>query len=173
MMDKILTSVAEGLEDYLGIYFEEPAGFAKVGNPYREEEGEEEDKMVISLLNIEREGAMGATKSFQAEGKEFVQKMSPWYLNIYFVVVARFREKRYLDGVKMLSAAIAYLQQHPTVSIQGNRKFVVEPVTLSIQELTNVWSILGGKYYPSVVCKVRMLKFQGDEIQKMTGSIRG
>lgn len=57
-----------------------------------------EDKMVVALLNIEREGAMGTTAGFQAEGKGFTQKMPPWYLNMYFVVAVMFEEKRYPDG---------------------------------------------------------------------------
>lgn len=173
MIDKILIHIAEGLDDYLGNRFEEPSGLAKVGEIGAESGGKCEDKMMVALLNIEREGAMGTTAGFQSEGKGFIQKMPPWYLNMFFVVAAVFDEKRYLDGLRMLTASIAYLQQHPVVIPEKGKKFTVEPVSLGIQELTNVWSIFGGKYYPSVVCKVRMLRFEGDEIHGMAGSVRG
>lgn len=165
--------IAEGLDVYLGNYFEEPSGCAKIGELGNAQDEGVDDKMVVSLLNIEREGAMGISAAHQTEGKGFVQRMPGWNLNIYFIVAAVFDGKRYRDGVKMLTAAIVYLQQHPVVILEGGRKFTVEPVTLGIQELANVWSILGGKYYPSVVCKVRMLRFEGDDIKGMTGSVRG
>ena len=172
MIDQILVYITEELNSYLGRYFDNPAGLAKIG--ILGVEGEtDENKMVVSLLNIEREGAMGTTASFHGEGQGFVQKMSPWYLNIYFVVAAVFQDKRYMDSVKMLTTSISYLQQHPVVVLENGQKFAIELVTLSIQELTNVWSILGGKYYPSVVCKVRMLRFEGEEIRKTAGRVKG
>lgn len=172
MIDKVLVYIAEGLDSYLGNLYEEPAGLAKVGG-LGGEEGEVPNQMVVALLNVEREGAMGISAGFQTEGKVFLQKMPPWYLNMYFVVASVFEEKRYTDGIKMLSDTISYLQQHPVFSPVGGKKFMIEPVTLSIQELTNVWSILGGRYCPSVVCKVRMLRFEGDDVSRMVGSVRG
>lgn len=172
MIDKVLVYIAEGLDGYLGNLYEEPAGLAKVGG-LGGEEGEVPNQMVVALLNVEREGAMGISAGFQTEGKGFLQKMPPWYLNMYFVVASVFEEKRYTDGIKMLSDSISYLQQHPVFSPVGGKKFMIEPVTLSIQELTNVWSILGGRYCPSVVCKVRMLRFEGDDVSRMVGSVRG
>lgn len=172
MIDKVLVHIAEGLDSYLGNLYEEPAGLAKVGE-LGGAEGEMPNQMVVTLLNVEREGAMGGTAGFQSEGKGFLQKLPPWYLNMYFVVASVFEEKRYVDGVKMLADSISYLQQHPVFFPGNGKKFMIEPVSLSIQELTNVWSILGGHYYPSVVCKVRMLRFEGDEFNRMVGKVTG
>lgn len=173
MIDRVLTHIAEGLGDFLGNLYEQPDRLAKVGEIGGEGGEQEMNRMMVALLNVEREGAMGGTAGFQAEGKGFLQKLPPWYLNVYFVVAAVFEGKRYGEGVKMLAHSIAYLQQHPVFSVEMGKKFMIEPVSLSIQELTNVWSILGGRYYPSVVCKVRMLRFEGDEISRMVGSVRG
>jgi hypothetical protein len=39
-------------------------------------------------------------------------------------------------------------------------KLSVEMVNLSLQEINNVWSVLGAKYMPSVAYKIRMLVIQ-------------
>lgn len=171
MIDKILTHIAEGLNMYLGNFYEEPAGLVKVGEIGNTEETER-DKLAVALLNIEREGAMGIGSGFQAEGKGFLQKFPPWHLNVYFVVAALFEGKRYEEGVKMLSESIAYLQQHPEVRLVNGKKYTIEPVSLNFQELTNIWSVLGGRYCPSVVCKVRMLTFDGDGFGRYVGRAR-
>lgn len=173
MIDQVLTYIAEGLNGYLGNIYEETGGLAMVGEIGGEGGEQEMNRIVVALLNVEREGAMGIGGAFQTEGKGFLQKLPAWYLNMYFVVAAVFEGKRYGEGVKMLSDSISYLQQHPVFTPVSGGKFMIEPVSLSLQELTNVWSILGGRYYPSVVCKVRMLRFEGAEIGRMVGSVRG
>lgn len=42
---------------------------------------------------------------------------------------------------------------------------MLEPITISMQELSNIWSILGGHYYPSILCKARIISFDGTEIK--------
>ena len=42
--------------------------------------------------------------------------------------------------------------------------FSLEVVNLSMHELSNLWSISGENYYPSVVCKIRLLQVDAGEI---------
>ncbi len=51
-----------------------------------------------------------------------------------------------------------------TLPDSGNA-LAVEPVNLSLAELSNLWSICGGGYQPSVLCKIRVLNLSGDEIR--------
>lgn len=173
MIYQVLTCIAEGLNGYLENAYEEAGGLARVGEIGGERGEQEMNRMVVALLNVEREGAMGIGGAYQAEGKGFLQKLPPWYLNMYFVVAAVFEGKRYGEGVRMLSDSVSYLQQHPVFVPVSGGKFMIEPVSLSLQELTNVWSILGGRYYPSVVCKVRMLRFEGDEVGRTVSRVGG
>ena len=41
-------------------------------------------------------------------------------------------------------------------------KLVFEMVNMNFEELNNLWGVLGGAYFPSVVYKVRMVKVQLD-----------
>lgn len=42
--------------------------------------------------------------------------------------------------------------------------YTVEVANLSTQDMNNVWTLLGGQYHPSVVCKIRRLAIDGGEI---------
>ena len=81
------------------------------------------------------------------------------------MVAAIFTPKRYLESIQILSDTISFLQQNPSLNIPGQDIVTLEPITTSMQELSNIWSILGGHYYPSVLCKARMISFDGKEIK--------
>jgi hypothetical protein len=52
-------------------------------------------------------------------------------------------------------------------NVKKEWKITVEPVNLNYQELTNLWSVLGGKYYPSMVGKIRMVTVDAQEIESV------
>ena len=60
MIRKILTYYAERLEEYLSHFHRRPEGLATVGMIGNSAE-ERPNKMVVSLLNVERETAGGIT----------------------------------------------------------------------------------------------------------------
>ena len=60
MIRKILTYYAERLEEYLSRFHRRPEGLATVGMIGNSAE-ERPNKMVVSLLNVERETAGGIT----------------------------------------------------------------------------------------------------------------
>lgn len=41
------------------------------------------NQMVVALLNVEREGAMGISAGFQTEGKGFLQKVPPVFEYVF------------------------------------------------------------------------------------------
>lgn len=174
MIDQVLLSVTEGLNEYLGSYYDMPEGMVELGVVGGNGGEGIANKMVVSLLNLEKEGAMGATHVYRSgESDKMMQGAPAWYLNVFFVVAAVFDEKRYGESLKMLSASIGFLQQNVLLVVNGKQKFTIEPVSMNIQELTNLWSILGGHYYPSVVCKIRMLTFDNHEAKRVITRIKG
>ena len=44
-------------------------------------------------------------------------------------------------------------------------KLTFEMVNMNFEELNNLWGVLGGAYFPSIVYKVRMVKVQLDDIE--------
>ena len=138
------------------------------------------NKVAISLINIERDtftksgGGSGGSFSRSAVGQE------PVYLNLYVMVSICFAGNNYLESMKFLSTAIAFFQRRPVFDHSNTpdlddriEKLVLDLENLSIQELSNIWGVLGGKYYPSVLYRVRMVAIDPGDITDQAVSITG
>ncbi len=124
------------------------------------------NRVVMSLINIEREGAAGSTGvPVRTESGAFVRTSQALNLNLYVLVSASFGD--YVEALKLLSAVLGYFQGKPVFNAQsaaafpkGLDRLTMEIVNLDIQQLNNVWGNFGGKYLPSVLYKARMFTLQ-------------
>ena len=64
MIKKVLTYCAEQLNSYLSRYHHRPEGLAEVGH-IGQSSGETPNKIIVSLVNMERETAGGITSNMQ------------------------------------------------------------------------------------------------------------
>lgn len=128
----------------------------------------------ISLINIERDTSGGISFGRKQVSDRYSSKGNPaWNLNIYIIVSAVFPQKQYAESLKLMTKVLKTLQEHPTVSPnQNGTHFTVEPVNLSFQELSNLWSISGGAYHPSVVCKIRTVFIDDGTIVQIDPNIK-
>ena len=122
-------------------------------------------KVVLTLVNVEREAAAGSTPQLRPESGGFARLAPPLHLNLYILVSACF-PGNYIQALKLLSAVVGYFQGKPTFAPTlagfppGLEKLTLEIVNLDPQGLNNLWAGLGGKYLPSVLYKARMLTVQ-------------
>lgn len=167
MIHTLLNSLADQMNEFLLSYYSRAEVMVEVGVIEPTSDEESSDKIILSVLNIQRETSMGISNPYlKTDSARLSKKSSPWFLNIDFLVAAVFAPKGYGESLKVLSDCISFLQQNSTIRLPEGQKITLEPVTLGTQELSNVWSILGGHYYPSVLCKARMLAFDGTEIKQ-------
>lgn len=167
MVHTLLHTLAEKMNEYLAGYYNRPEIIAEAGMINAEPEEEQSDKIILSLLNISRETAMGITNNYRSGGSVDLSRQSPpWHLNIDIMIAAVFAPKNYGESLKLLSDCLSFMQQTGSLVLSEGVKVTLEPVNLSTQELSNVWSILGGHYYPSFLCRARMLTFDGSEIKR-------
>ncbi|HNW49659.1 MAG TPA: DUF4255 domain-containing protein [Prolixibacteraceae bacterium] len=129
------------------------------------------NKMLLTLVNVERETIMGINFKSQSVGNTYYTSRPPLSLNLYVLVSASFVEKNYPESLKYLSAALEFFQANDLITKENTpgldhsiAQIHLEFVNLSIHELSNLWSILGSKYLPSFLMKVRMLTIDGSEI---------
>lgn len=87
----------------------------------------------------------------------------PLLLNLNVMLAAVFDERRYAEALSVLSDTLRFIQSTPKFTVDGT-DYTVEIVSLTAQDLNNVWTLLGGQYYPSVVCKIRRLTIDAEEI---------
>jgi hypothetical protein len=170
MIDKTLTFILEEINTLLSNRYqnsESPAVLSSLSNPDGTIPPAIENKIVLSLINVEREAAAnGSSWPMRMEGNAFGRVSPPLGMNLLVMVTACF-QSNYAEGLKLLSAVVGLFQGKPSFTAQntpgfppGMDKLSVEMVNLSIQEINNVWSVLAGKYMPSVAYKIRMLVIQ-------------
>ena len=88
-------------------------------------------------------------------------------LNMHIMMAAVYEDKRYAEALSVLSDALTFIQSLPRFEV-GNESYTLELVPMSTTDLHNIWTTMGGQYYPSFICKVRGLTVDSAEI--MSGS---
>lgn len=165
MIKKILSYYASRLDEYLSQLHHQPEGLAEIG-VIGNSTDEKPCKLIVSLINIERETAGGISSPMQRTTEGYIRQAPPLLLNLNLMLAAVYDEKRYAESLDILSDTLKFIQSVPIFEVDG-MAYTVEIVTLSSQDLNNIWTMLGGQYYPSVVCKLRRLVIDAEEI---TGS---
>lgn len=166
MIDSVLSAYARQMEQYMSSYVHQPEGLVEVGN-IGTGEGEEPCKIRIAMLSVERESASGSgsTKSFSGE-KITPSFYPPLFTNLNIIIAAIFNEKRYKDALSFLSLSIGFLQSNPSFETEDGSRYTIEMLNPSLQDQSNIWTLFGGHYYPSIVCKIRRLTFVTGDIKQ-------
>ena len=97
----------------------------------------------------------------------YAGRRQPLLLNMHIMMAAVYEDKRYAEALSVLSDALTFIQSLPRFEV-GNESYTLELVPMSTTDLHNIWTTMGGQYYPSFICKVRGLTVDSTEI--MSGS---
>ncbi len=130
-----------------------------------------ENQVVATLVNIVRDHFPKEPNQVLLNGNSrnaVNQGYRAVYINLYLMFVANFYAEHYSESLKFVSSIIEYFQhtmvyerkRHPDLP-QGIEKLLMEMENLDLKELHNIWTLINGKYMPSVLFKVRMLPFDG------------
>lgn len=138
----------------------------------------------LSLINIEEERTNKEQQSRFVNSVGKVEKRNPQIqLNLYVLITANFQNRQaanssddYVEGLKQLSYAIAFFQSKNVFTPENSpalsgfndtlKKIVVELYSYSFEQLYNFWSVVGAKYLPSVLYKIKTLTIQENAIQE-------
>ena len=148
------------------------------------------NKVVITLLNVEREGAASPANFITSTGNgQTTQKTFPQLsLNLYVLIAGNHND--YKEALRMLSKAVGFFQAYPVFTPEsvpsfttattptpfptGLQRLAFEVYNMRLQEMSHLWGALGAKYQPSIIYKVRMLTLQSawtiEERPAITGS---
>lgn len=160
-MKNILTHFSAILDEYLRRTFPQPEGVAEIGFIGNGSD-EKPCKLIISLVNIERETAGGISAGVRRNSSEYERGYPPLWLNLDLMLAAVYDEKWYAESLSVLTETLTFIQSHPCFEL-NTQKYTIEIVTLSAQDINNIWTTLGGQYYPSVMCKLRRLTINAGE----------
>jgi Pvc16 N-terminal domain len=181
MIDKAMNFIVGEINHLLSNRFqsnESLAVLSSIANPDGTLPPLIENKIVLSLINVEREPSANGSSWPMRSGPEGHGRVNPPLgVNLLVLVTASF-SSNYGEALKMLSNVMGFFQGKPSFNAQNSaafpssmEKLSLELVNLSIHEINNVWSILGAKYMPSIVYKVRMLVVQENWIAERIPSV--
>lgn len=132
------------------------------------------DFVLMSLVNTEEETVGKSQLPYFKTSDDKLNVLNPDIkLNLY-IQFAAFSDTTtggqnpYVRALKLLDQVVFFFQyrnvftssQYPDLQKGGVEKLVVEPVSLTFEQLNHLWATLGAKYLPSVIYKCRTLTFR-------------
>lgn len=168
MIKEIVTYITKQLEEYLKTEIPRPEGNTEIGFIGKKAEPVN-NKMIVSLFGIERETAGGIAPTRNTQLKASTYRNPPLYVNLNIVFAAVYEDK-YDDALSAIFATLMFIQSHTSFKYK-NETYTLEIINPNLQELNNIWSIMGGQYYPSVLCKIRRFVFDLEEIKQVNHQI--
>ncbi len=136
----------------------------------------------LSLVNIEEEKVFKEQNTTFINANGDVEYRNPELkLNLYVLISANFQNKDlndptddYHEGLKQLSYVIGYFQAKNVFTNDNTpamanedpniKKLIMELYSYSFEQMYNFWSVLGTKYLPSVLYKIRLIRVQEEEL---------
>lgn len=133
-----------------------------------------ENKIVVSVINIEQETFIKTSSNYKTDGNTIYHKaVPPINLNLYLLISANYDSSNYLESLKMLSTVITSFQANPYFNKNEHpnmaaplEKLTLEIYNVPITEQSHIWSGIGAKYLPSIVYRLRMITLQEERIKK-------
>ncbi len=135
------------------------------------------DKAVLSLVNVEEDRVVKQQENYKRTDLTTIYKNPPLYLNLY--VLFAMNRKNYYDSLNLLGAVIQFFQHqqvftpitHPSLDSRIH-KLVVDLYNMNFEQTNHLWSVLGGKYFPSVMYKIRQITIDENVVISESGFIR-
>jgi len=137
------------------------------------------NKVIAFLVNIQKDNEAYKANFNSAALARAITSYPPVYLNLYVMFAANFSGNNYPEALKFISNTIGFFQRRPVFDHQNTPeldrnidKLVLDLESLGINDLSNLWSILSGKYLPSVLYKVRMVAIDTGDVKSQVSMIR-
>lgn len=165
MIFEAIQLLSQQLNDYLKVRFRLTEDIVFI-SPIKDPSKSFPNRVGITIVGVERETAGGV--SFQrrvVSESTSAQSVPGWQISLNVLISVIFQEKQYEESLRLFSAVIAFIQKNNMVrSANEDISFSLEVMNMTMHELSNLWSICGENYYPSVVCKIRLLTVDAGEI---------
>ncbi|MDW7693766.1 DUF4255 domain-containing protein [Flammeovirgaceae bacterium SG7u.111] len=161
IVEKLNDAVSDGVEDFV------------VAGNIAFAEGSEEglalaNKIVLSLVNIDEESTMKNGHYFRKRADAVEYRNRPVNLNLYLLFSANFTNN-YNDALAMTSRTIEFFQRSNTFTLHNTSpegldfQLVLDLHTITFEQVNYLWGSLGGKQYPFVLYKCRVVSIEAKD----------
>ena len=138
------------------------------------------NKVVCFLANIEEETTLKSNSGTKQYGDAFASSASDINVNLTVVFSAYFLGQNYIEALKFLSGVLYFFQSKKMFTPENTPglsssidKAVFDITSLSFHDQNAIFSMMGAKYMPSVIYRIRMLRFSSDEIDGNIPAVSG
>ena len=183
MIHNLLPTIGAELNDYFKSKFDIDEDRVIVSNLINQDGSiavEGNNKVVFHLVNIEEETTLKSSAGTSSFGGGFGASGGNINVNLTVMFSAFFTGKNYVEALKFLSSVIYFFQSKPvftqsnTPGLSSNiEKVVFDIISLEPRDLNSIFSMMGAKYMPSVISRVRMPTFSSDNIDDVIPAISG
>jgi hypothetical protein len=168
MIKEALGFIEKELKNYLSIKLNSGSEeVIRVGNIVKVLDGDGDTstnavRALISIVNIEEDRLSKSPDNYRKVEDKIVYKNPKIYLNLYLLIAAK--QTDYGEALKVLSFVIQFFQHKFVFDTQNSplldskiERLVLDLHTLNFEQMNHLWGILGGKYVPSVLYKMRVV----------------
>ena len=140
-----------------------------------------EGKIVFFLVSLDEESTLknSVGRTPGNNGGSFAVKTPPLHLNLQLLFCSNFDSNVYTEGLSYLSSLIRYFHANKIISLDHLNNSTQKPGRLSFElckldydQLSHLWSAVGGKLMPSVIYKVGMIMFDDAPVRKVIPAIK-
>ena len=182
MTDKVMTFLADELNNYLkaksGDYAHEKVMLANLVALDGSTAHLQSSSVIITLVNIEEERILKSQLPGQMNTSTGVAKFNPEIkLNLYVLFTANFGDN-YIEALKFISYVIGFFQAANVFTSDTNpaldsrvKKIIADLHTLDFDQQNHLWGMLGSRYMPSVLYKIRLVTIQEESVKTVDGRI--
>jgi hypothetical protein len=127
---------------------------------------------ILTLVNIEEERLAKSSNSYVRVNDKVEYKNPKIFLNLYCLFAVN--HSSYDTSLQYLSLIIQFFQYRNYITHKNTppdnglaldskvERLVFEMVSMNSEQVNHLWAVLGGKYLPSVLYKVRMVTIEDD-----------
>jgi len=184
MINETFKFLADEINKYLSqkltLTTDQPVVLGNVGKAFDNDSSGQNalsGKVIMSLINVEEDRVAKQQENFTKNTTGVTYQSPPVYLNLYVMISVNRTD--YGDSLKYLALIIQFFQsQHvftpvsnPSLDIRI-QKMIVDLFSVNFEQLNQIWSVLGGKYLPSVLYKIRQITIDEGAIDFEAGFIK-
>ena len=171
MIKEALSFLEKELKNYLAAKLNSGSEeIIKVGNIAKVLDGDGDTatnaaRALISIVNIEEDRLSKSPDNYRRSDDKIVYKNPKIYLNLYLLITAK--QTDYSEALKVLSFIIQFFQHKYVFDTQNSplldpkiERLVLDLHTLNFEQMNHLWGILGGKYVPSVLYRMRVVSIE-------------
>ncbi|MCE4554318.1 Pvc16 family protein [Roseateles cellulosilyticus] len=131
------------------------------------------------LVNLEPERVPGQPFHPIGSGERLARSATPLHLNLLVMFAANYGGTTYPEALKLIGSTIACFQATPVLDAQNSPgldarldKLMLSLEPLGLQETATLWGMLGGRYVPSVLYRVRLLTIDARQPDAQLPAVR-